>query len=99
MSGIISVGSIVDAALLQRIHEDRKTDMIKPPFEFSIPEYLEDDINRYLDAIKNHHKYTDNEEDEIIGSTNVALMGNAISRDQARWIRWYYLEGGHHYDR
>jgi hypothetical protein len=77
-------------------YETRNDSMIKPPFDFSIPKYLEDDIISYIDAVKNKHRYTDIEEDQIIGSTNVAMIGNAISQDQARWIRWYYLEGGYH---
>lgn len=70
--------------------------MIKrPPFDFDIPGYLEEDISSFINAVENNHRYTDIEEDQVIGSTNTAMIGNAISRDQAQWIRWYYLEGGY----
>jgi hypothetical protein len=69
--------------------------LIRLPFEFSIPDYLEHDIDRLIRAIDDGNKIIDCEECEIYGSVNMALMSKQITNEQAVWIRNYYVYGGY----
>lgn len=73
--------------------EQRRKDFLRPPFTFPIPDYLEKDIERLIEAVMNNQEFIDCEQCEIIGSANMALMAKEITEPQARWIQRYYGYG------
>lgn len=71
-----------------------KKNIIKPPFDFDIPDYLNDAIRELVKCYEEGKAIVDCEQDEVYGAANSAFISRQISEENARWIQKYYADGG-----
>lgn len=65
----------------------------KKYLEVNLPEFLQNDIDAYIEGEKNNSTLLDALWDEVYGSINSALYGNQITDEQAKYLRAKYLWG------
>lgn len=55
---------------------------IRPPFDFPIPDILNESILMLLDAVDNQKEFIDCEQDDVYGAANMAFASNCITEEQ-----------------
>ncbi len=63
----------------------------KTYLEKNLPKYLEDDINRLKEGIKNNVSYVDCLINEVQGSANSACVDGIITEEQCDYIYKKYI--------
>jgi hypothetical protein len=64
---------------------------VNDSFELSLPIFLKDDIIAFEKGRANNSTLLDCLYNEVQGSINMAYYGNAITKDEADYLRWKYL--------
>lgn len=65
--------------------------MKKLKLDFDIPDYLENDINAYIDAVNYYDLAVDCYYDEVFSSLRMAYGDHAIDDHQLQLLKKYYL--------
>ena len=84
----VSMESLLQDAMQKKFDDEQKERM----YEYGLPKYLQDDLDRYKDGLKNGSSLMDCYWGELYGSINGAeIDDNAITHEHAEYLRDKYL--------